>query len=147
MSSKKTLFVLVAIAFSLAWSKGRNNAAGSELQNALEGTHMFGVQFIWDGYGTAEITEEDGVLKIKGEQYSNNKEEYVLLDGTISIIDERNFTVKGHLKLFTSGCCGLLDREINYTFRKTGNRKYYRLKEREDLCSQYTCAYYLDIFE
>ncbi|MGI9552823.1 MAG: hypothetical protein ACR2MT_16585 [Aurantibacter sp.] len=147
MSIKKTLFVLVAIAFSLAWSKGRNSATRLELQNALVGTHMFGVQFIWDGYGTAEITEMDGVLKIKGEQFSNNKEEYVLLEGTITVIDERNFMVNGHLKLFTLGCCGLLDRDINYTFRKTGSRKYYRLKEREDLCSQYTCAYYLDIFE
>ena len=42
--------------------------------------------------------------------------------------DERNFKIKGNLKLFTAGCCGLFDREIDYTFRKTGNRKYWRLK-------------------
>lgn len=147
MSTKKTLIIFLCVAFSLAWSKSDDIKSTTELQNDLVGTHMFGVQFIWDGYGTAEITEEDGVLKIKGEQYSNDKEEYVLLEGTISEIDERNFTVNGYLKLFTKGCCGLLDRDINYTFRKTGSRKYYRLKEREELCSQYTCAYYLDIFE
>lgn len=141
------VIILSCVAFSFAWSKAGDFQSKSELHNTLVGKHMFGVQFIWDGYGTAEISKENGVLKIIGEQYSNDKEEYVMLDGTISVIDERNFMVKGHLKLFTEACCGLLDREINYTFRKTGNRKYYRLKEREELCSQYTCAYYLDIFE
>jgi hypothetical protein len=87
------------------------------------------------------------MLHIKGEQYSTNKEEYVLLEGIITVIDERNLKIKGSLKLFTEGCCGLLDREIDYTFRKMGNRKYWRLKERNDICDQYTCAYYLDIFE
>lgn len=147
MSAKKSFLILLSVAFSLAWAKKDKNNTEVEPHSSLVGTHMFGVQFIWDGYGTAEITEEDGVLKIKGEQYSNNKEEYVLLEGTITVIDERYFTVNGHLKLFTSECCGLLDREISYTFRKTGSRKYYRLKERNDLCDQYTCAYYLDIFE
>lgn len=117
-------------------------------EDSLLGEHQFGVQFIWDGYGSAEITKDDeGALHIKGEQYSNTKEEYVLLNGVITVIDERNFKIKGNLKLFTEGCCGLLDREVDYTFRKTGNRKYWRLKERNDLCDQYTCAYYLDIFE
>lgn len=118
-----------------------------EVRQSLIGKHDFGVQFIWDGYGTATITEEDGTLRIKGEQYSSSKEEYVLLEGTITILDARSISFDGHLKLFTEGCCGLLDRRVTYTFRKTGNRKYWRLKDREDLCSQYTCAYYLDIFD
>jgi len=143
MNMAKILFFgFLVFSFSLSAQERQN-----DIEKKLVGKHMFGVQFIWEGYGTAEITKENGELKIKGEQYSNDKEEYVLLDGTISIIDERNFKINGHLKLFTKGCCGLLDREIDYTFRKTGSRKYYRLKEREKLCSQYTCAYYLDIFE
>ncbi|NHF60768.1 hypothetical protein FK220_015545 [Flavobacteriaceae bacterium TP-CH-4] len=116
-------------------------------EKSLLGSHQFGVQFIWDGYGTAVVSKLDGVLHIRGEQYSDDREEYVLLDGVITVIDSRNFTINGSLKLFTKGCCGLLDRTVNYTFRKAGNRKYWRLKEREDLCSPYTCAYYLDIFE
>ena len=141
------MIFILCVAFSLAWSKMDNVKSKTEPHKTLVGDHVFGVQFIWDGYGVAKITEEEGILKISGEQYSNDKEEYVLLNGTISVIDDRNFRVKGHLKLFTEECCGLLDREVNYTFRKTGKRKYYRLKEREELCSQYTCAYYLDIFE
>lgn len=119
----------------------------SENEKALVGDHQFGVQFIWDGYGTATISEVDEKLYITGEQYSNDKEEYLIIEGSITVIDARNFTFEGHLKLFTKECCGLLDRTVRYTFRKTGSRKYWRLKEREDLCSQYTCAYYLDIFE
>jgi len=77
---------------ALTFSASAQNVQ-DDFDTKLTGKHMFGVQFIWDGYGTAEITEEDGLLKIIGEQYSNDKEEYVLLDGVITIIDDRNFKV------------------------------------------------------
>jgi len=143
MKKYSLLLILIFSFFSLSAQDAARVA-----EDALIGEHMFGVQFIWDGYGSAEISRnEEGELVIKGEQYSSNKEEYVLLEGTVTVINDKNFTITGHLKLFTEGCCGLLDRDVTYTFRKTGNRKYWRLKEREDLCSQYTCAYYMDIFE
>jgi len=142
---KNTLLLILFLSFMGLSAQKASQAAA---EDALIGEHMFGVQFIWDGYGSAEISRnEEGELVIKGAQYSSNKEEYVLLEGTIEVADDRNFTITGHLKLFTEGCCGLLDRDVSYTFRKTGSRKYWRLKEREDLCSQYTCAYYMDIFE
>ncbi len=119
----------------------------SQNEKALLGDHRFGVQFIWDGYGTATITEMEGELHIEGTQYSNDREEYLVMNGIITVLDARNFRFDGHLKLFTKECCGLLDRTERYTFRKTGSRKYWRLKEREDLCSSYTCSYYLDIFD
>lgn len=123
-------------------------AQSAPISESLIGKHKFGLQFIYDGYGTSEITkDEEGILHFTGEQYSNDKEEFVLLEGVVTVIDERNFTISGNLKLFTKGCCGLLDRKIKYTFRKTGSRTYWRLKEREELCSEYTCSYYLDIFE
>ncbi len=143
MKTYSLLLVLVLPFFNLSAQN-----ATTTVEDALIGDHMFGVQFIWDGYGTAEISRnEEGALVIKGEQCSSNKEEYVLLEGEINVIDDKNFTITGHLKLFTEGCCGLLDRDVSYTFRKTGSRKYWRLKERNDLCDQYTCAYYMDIFE
>ncbi len=40
-------------------------------EESLIGKHQFGIQFIWDGYGSAEILKEkQGILRIKGEQYS-----------------------------------------------------------------------------
>lgn len=142
----KRFGLLFPLLFSFCFLSAQNTTQAAE--DALIGEHMFGVQFIWDGYGTAEITRNDtGELTIKAEQFSSSKEEYVLLNGKIELIDDRNFIITGHLKLFTEGCCGLLDRDISYTFRKTGNRTYWRLKERNDLCDQYTCAYYMDIFE
>jgi len=143
---KYNLVILFVLSFFSFYAQEEENPTASE--DVLVGEHMFGVQFISDGYGSAEILRNDeGELVIFAEQYSKNKEEYVLLEGTIEVADDRNFTITGHLKLFTEGCCGLLDRDVSYTFRKTGSRKYWRLKEREDLCSQYTCAYYMDIFE
>ena len=141
----KNRFFFVFLLGCIIWPMGAQDI--EDVKQSLLGEHAFGVQFIYDGYGTATITDADGRLNINGEQYSSSKEEYVLLQGTISLVDARTLRFEGHLKLFTKGCCGLLDREVNYTFRKIANRKFWRLKEREALCSQYTCAYYLDIFD
>lgn len=147
MHSMRINFIVSILVLSFVGLFGQENGLSAS-EEALIGEHMFGVQFIWDGYGSAVISRnEAGKLIVTGAQYSSNEEEYVLLNGTLRVIDERNFVITGHLKLFTADCCGLLDRDISYTFRKTGNRKYWRLKERDELCSAYTCAYYMDIFE
>lgn len=118
-----------------------------EAENALLGKHTFGIQFIWDGYGSATITKEEGDLIIDGKQYSKDKKEYTLMKGTITIIDENKFEFNGNLKLFTDDCCGEIDKTGKLTFRKSGKRKFWRLQEFKSLCDPYTCAYYLDIFE
>lgn len=113
----------------------------------LIGSHNFGVQFIWDGYGTATISKNDENFKIVGTQYSKDNNEYCKIDGDINVINDRTLKFTGSITIFTNECCGIISKNGNFTFIKTGNRKYWRLQERNELCNQYTCAYYLDIFE
>jgi hypothetical protein len=115
--------------------------------NPLVGKHTFGVQFIWDQRGSATISQDWNELYIKGSQFSKDKSEYCELEGSITIISERKFTVDGTVKLFTKDCCGAIEKTGKFTFLKTGKRKFYRLQDFDQLCSANTCAYYLDIFD
>lgn len=137
------LFSFIIIAFAL----NGVSQTKADLEKKLLGKRKFGVQFIWDKYGSADVTKKDGVIKISGSQYSNDKSEYALLDGEIEIVDANTFKVKGELKLFTKDCCGEIKQTGTYTFFCKNNRKFWRLQEFNTLCSQYTCAYYLDIFK
>jgi len=123
------------------------NLSIAKVEQLLLGKKIFGIQFIWDGYGSAMVTKESGVLKISGSQFSKDKIEYCKLNGYITIVDERKIIIKGNIQIFTKDCCGIINKNGEFTFAKTGSRKYWRLQEFNQLCSQYTCAYYLDIFE
>ena len=123
------------------------NLPATKVEQLLLGKRIFGVQFIWDGYGSAMVTKEDGKLKISGSQFSKDKTEYCKINGEITIVDERKIIIKGNIQIFTNDCCGIINKNSEFTFAKTGSRKYWRLQEFNQLCSQYTCAYYLDIFE
>lgn len=123
------------------------NTPIGKVENLILGKRIFGVQFILDGYGTANITKENGLLKIYGSQFSKNQSEYLKINGTISIVNEKKFSFNGNIQLYTKSCCGVIDKTGIFTFVKSGNRKYWRLQEINKLCSIYTCAYYLDIFE
>ncbi len=123
------------------------NSPEAKVEKLLLGTRIFGVQFIWDRYGTAVVKKENEELKISGSQYSNDRSEYCKLDGTIKIIDERRIQINGHLQLYTHDCCGLIDEQATFNFLKSGDRKYWRWQDYDNYCSKFKCAYYLDIFE
>ncbi len=127
--------------------KIEENSTIAKTEKLLLGKHTFGVQFIWDGYGSATIKKENQFLKIIGTQYSKDKSEYVKMNGTIEIIDDQQFSFDGNIKIYTKDCCDKIDKTGKFTFKKTGSRKYWRLQEFNMLCDIYTCAYYLDIFE
>lgn len=119
----------------------------SSIPDNFLGSHVFGVQFIWDGYGSSIISKKGGRFIINGEQYSNDQTEYTKINGEITILTPSKFILDGSIQIFTNDCCGRIDRTGTFTFIKTGNRKYWRLQERGELCDEYTCSYYLDIFE
>lgn len=123
------------------------NSPIGKAEKKLLGKKAFGIQFIWDGYSFAEIYLDGDVIKIKGNQFSKDKSEYCKIEGKLDFKDEKQFIFNGHITIYTHDCCGVIDTTGKFTFRKTGNRKYWRLKEFDNLCSMYTCAYYLDIFE
>jgi hypothetical protein len=138
--------MIVWIIFLLSINAYSQDNPGS-LEKQLLGKKKFGVQFIWDKYGTAEITKKNGKLHISGTQYSNDKSEYCILEGDIQRADAVTFFVSGELKLYTKDCCGEIKRTGEFRFLSKNNRKFWRYQDFNEICSQDKCAYYLDIFK
>jgi hypothetical protein len=116
------------------------------VQDPLLGEHVFGVQFIWDGYGKATIIDTDGKWTIQGSQFSKDKGDFVKISGEVTVQDDRQFTVTGEIQTAIKDCCGDVTHKGRFTFRRTGDRKFYRLQEREQFCGMHTCHYYIDLF-
>jgi len=138
------LLILFFIIFNFFKSNSQNNI---DIEKKLIGKKVFGVQFVWDGYGKANITKEGNTLKIVGSQFSKDQVEYCKIEGTLTFDSDKKMTFNGTIQIFTKECCGEINKTGIFTFAKTGKRKYWRLQGFDELCSSTTCAYYLDIFE
>ena len=113
----------------------------------LLGQHRLSLQWIsWDYFGKANVTESNGTLLIKGEQKGRGNEDYLTLDGAITMVDAKEFAFKGTIitKVSYNNNGEPCKREGEMTFRITGNRKYWRLKEMDSPCEQ--IVDYVDIF-
>lgn len=121
--------------------------AQTKTDSLLIGTKKFGVQFIYDGYGKLKISKQGKIYSIKGEQYSKLKDEYCIIEGTLEALTPASLKFNGQIKLLTKDCCGEVIKNGNFTFVSSGKRKFWRLQERSELCDEYKCCYYLDIFK
>lgn len=113
----------------------------------LLGAHKLSLQWIsWDYFGTATAVEKDGLITIKGEQRAKTGSDSVLLDGVVTEIDKNSFTFNGSIVTKVSFINGgqACVRQGNFTFRATGSRKYWRLKEMDSPCGPETD--YVDIY-
>jgi hypothetical protein len=121
-----------------------NDAAAKAM---LLGSHKFSCQWIsWDYFGKAEVTEENGVLRLKAEQRRQDGTDFVQLEGFITEVNSLNFLFQGWIVTQVSHIndgqpCR---REGPMTFRITGRRKYWRLKEMENPCEE--VVDYIDIY-
>ncbi|WP_078789993.1 hypothetical protein [Trichlorobacter thiogenes] len=113
----------------------------------LLGPHKLSLQWIsWDNFGTATAVEKDGLITIKGEQRAKTGGDYVLLDGVVTEIGKNSFKINGSIVTKVSyinrgeACV----RQGDLTFRITGSRKYWRLKEMDSPCGPETD--YVDIY-
>ena len=119
-------------------------------QNAkqmLLGQHRLSLQWIsWDYFGKINVTESNGTLLMKGEQKGRGNEDYLTVDGIITTVDAKEFAFKGTIvtKVSHNNNGEPCKREGEMTFRITGNRKYWRLKEMDSPCEE--IVDYVDIF-
>ena len=123
--------------------------ANENYDKILVGEHLISLQWIsWGNFGTAKITktETEGVYKIIGIQEIKN--EYLKIDGTITPISEKQLIFNGKIETRLSHinkgnpCL----REGTFTFRATGQRKYWRLKEMYNPCRKDGVVDYVDIY-
>lgn len=103
----------------------------------LLGKHLFSLQWIsWDHFGTAAVTNDRGVYRLKGEQKGRGDTDFVRIDGIVTRVEARSFTFEGTIETQVSHINGgePCVREGEMTFRITGNRKYWRLQEMDNPC-------------
>jgi len=113
----------------------------------LMGKHLLSLQWIsWRRFGTVEITDDRGLLVIKGEQRARRGDDYLKIDGIILEVGKRFFRFEGTIVTRVSYInegkpCR---RRGRFVFRITGKRKYWRLKQRDNPCD--VAADYVDIY-
>ncbi len=117
-------------------------------QTLRPGLHNLTLQWIgWDKPGSATVTEEKTGYRIKGEQREPSTGDYLTIDGTLTEVDTRLLTFTGKIttKVYHLNNGEPCVREGTYTFRATGTRKYWRLKEMVN-CDTKGAVDYVDIY-
>jgi hypothetical protein len=110
------------------------------------GEYPLTVQFISDYPGVVNIIEKNDTLFLSGNTINNKRARYLYLDGYIQNVLLDSFTFVGRVNMYAGeNCCDKIVKEGRWTFRRMENRTFFRLKERDDLCSCYTCCIYMDI--
>ena len=114
----------------------------------LLGKHMLSLQWIsWDKFGSATVTEKNGTLYIKGEQRGKGKKpDFVTINGIITEVSPQSFKFRGKIITRVSHINNGEEclREGDMTFKIKGKRKYWRLAEMKNPCSEVTD--YVDIY-
>ncbi|TAH21970.1 MAG: hypothetical protein EAZ08_02235 [Cytophagales bacterium] len=105
-------------------------------QRNLIGQHGITLQWVgWENKGIVKITKDGELLRIKGEQKSKeNQTDIVSIDGTLEVISDKEIKFSGQIITTVSYNNGGAPCEKNgiYTFKKTGNRRYWRLQEMQN---------------
>jgi hypothetical protein len=108
-----------------------------QAREQLLGEHVLTLQWISDNkkVGKAQVTEENGLLKLKGEQRAA-KGNYVTVEGLIERVDAKSFVLVGKVETRVDYIAGgkVCPREGRFTFRITGKRRYWRMKEMDNPC-------------
>lgn len=113
------------------------------------GAHNLTLQWIsWEEPGTAEVTYEGtDRYRIVGEQRSTDNDDYLTIDGVLSPKDEKTFVFEGKIAYRVSHNNGgeVCVKEGPLHFRNSGQRKYWRLREKTN-CEGGMLTDYIDIY-
>lgn len=143
-----TLCLLLLVAFVLPLDAQTKTVVKDKVAKAkLLGKHKLSLQWIsWDYFGTATVTEKNGVLYLKGEQKSRKDSDFVKVDGMINSIEAKSFTFTGKIitQVSHNNEGKPCTREGEMTFAITGKRKYWRLQQMQSPCGIETD--YVDIY-
>ena len=148
----KKIVVFFALMTALCLStpaQEKTNINDRAAAGMLLGRHMLSLQWVsWDYFGTATVTDRDGVYTIRGEQKGRgeNASDFVTISGTITSIDAREFAFTGKITTRVSHINGGQPcvREGEFTFKVTGKRRYWRLQQMDNPCDPVTD--YVDIY-
>lgn len=155
----KNLTIAIALLFGLLLGLVLDlpgaQAAPATIKDAAQkkkllGKHMLSLQWLLfdkPKYGTATVTEKDGVLYLKGEQIAGGKDkDYLKVDGIITEVGPKSFKFKGKIicRVHYNNDGKECIRDGDMTFIITGKRKYWRLQEMK--CPQCEVTDYVDLY-
>jgi hypothetical protein len=113
------------------------------------GEHNFTLQWIgWETPGKVDIVHlENNKYNIIGKQESNKDEDYVSIDGELTVLDDKTLLFEGKLvsrvSFINEGNPCVRTEPLH--FRVTGSRKYWRLQEKQS-CEGENTVDYVDIY-
>lgn len=141
------LIVMLACLPAAAQQKTAVNDAAAAKK--LLGRHMLSLQWIsWEHFGTATVTESDGIYQIRGEQKGRgpNNTDFLRVDGMIYEINATTFGFSGRITTQISHINGgnPCKREGEFRFAIKGKRKYWRMQEMDNPCDPVTD--YIDVY-
>jgi hypothetical protein len=134
----------------LAWLAGAqtkvNDAAARQ---KLLGNHMLSLQWIQfetKAFGSAKVSEQNGMLRLSGEQKNPKNQDFLQVDGEITQVDKLEFRFTGSIVYRAKEISGerLCERKGEFTFKITGGRKYWRLQQMDSPCG--TVTDYVDLY-
>jgi len=107
-------------------------------------THAFGLQWI-DGIGVATVSDDGGKTVVMG-KHTGKDGDFISINGAIEQPSETGFTFVGVIVTRVSHIAGgkACTRKGTFTFRATGKRRYWRMKENGNPCDG--AADYVDIY-
>ncbi len=138
---------ILTILPSVLIAQERTVVRDKKAKQMLMGRHRISLQWIsWDYFGAARVTERKGIVYLKGRQDQRKSTNFVAVDGVITEIDAKQFTIDGTVttqvdQINDGKQC---ERKGILNFRITGSRKYWRLQQMDNPCDQATD--YVDIF-
>jgi hypothetical protein len=113
----------------------------------LLGERRLAVQWIsWDRFGKVAITDDKGVWRMKGEQRLPGKSDFLTIDGIITEVNAKDFQFRGTIITQVTHIANgrPCKREGEFTFKITGNRRYWRMAQMENPCDG--VVDYIDVF-
>ena len=114
----------------------------------IEGTHMCSLQWIsWKKFGSVTLKRNsDGTLRCAGGQKSTTTDDYLKLEGDITVVNPLHLKFNGKI----TTCVNYINngkpvvREGEFNFTVAGQRRYWRMREMNN--PKDGCCDYVDIY-
>jgi hypothetical protein len=128
------LALFLAAAPAGARTLGETEIANEAALTKLKNNKGVKLQWLWGAApGQLRVIETAKGVTVSGTQGPHNGDQLVV-EGIVTRIEARKFWFKGRIAITDNETTEVCVREGVYTFRITGTRRYWRLKEQEARC-------------
>lgn len=140
------VMLVLAAAPATARTIGETEIASEAALTKLKRNKGVTLQWLWNAKpGALTVTETPDGVRLRGGQ-GPDEGKTLSLDGVVLRLDAKSFTFKGRIEIFEPEAGEACIRDGVLTFRITGARKFWRMKENAAECKgRANIADYVDI--